>query len=158
MTLKLEHRERMSEMYFVDREKIEKILQFLNQQIKLLADTREWNTQLQKAALERLTHTIIEAILDVGNAMIDGFIMRDPGSYEDIIDILTDEKVVTEEMGVGLKTLVELRKELVQDYTTVDHELLHREFSKQLPVLKQFTPKVEHYLNTELGPVSAFKR
>ena len=35
-------------------------------------------------------------MMDVGNLMIDGFIMRDPGSYEDIIDILIDEKVITQ--------------------------------------------------------------
>ena len=32
--------------------------------------------------------------------MIDGFIMRDPGSYEDIIDIMEDERVITTEMAV----------------------------------------------------------
>ena len=32
--------------------------------------------------------------------MIDGFIMRDPGGYEDIIDIMEDEKVITKEMSV----------------------------------------------------------
>ncbi|GAA3319942.1 hypothetical protein GCM10020331_028930 [Ectobacillus funiculus] len=41
--------------------------------------------------------------LDVGNAIIDGFIMRDPGSYEDIIDILVDEKGCTAERGRGPK-------------------------------------------------------
>ena len=35
----------------------------------------------------------MESMMDVGNLMIDGFIMRDPGSYEDIIDILVDEKL-----------------------------------------------------------------
>ena len=47
-------------------------------------------------ALERMVQISIDSVLDVGNAMIDGFIMRDPGSYEDIIDILLDEKVITE--------------------------------------------------------------
>ena len=44
--------------------------------------------------------------------MIDGFIMRDPGSYEDIIDILDDEKVITTEMSEGFKKIVSLRKNL----------------------------------------------
>ena len=42
--------------------------------------------------------------------MIDGFIMRDPGSYEDIIDIMEDERVITTEMAVPLKKVIELRK------------------------------------------------
>lgn len=35
--------------------------------------------------------------------MIDGFIMRDPGSYDDIMDILVDEKVVTEKRVMSSK-------------------------------------------------------
>lgn len=145
-------------MYFVDRNKIEEILQFLNKQIALFEEKTTWETQVEQAALERLTHTIIEAILDVGNSMIDGFIMRDPGSYEDIIDILLDENVITEQMSEGLKTIINLRKDLVQDYTNIHHEKVHQIFSAQLHTLKQFAPKVDHYLETELGPVTAFKK
>ena len=101
---------------------------------------------------------MIEAVLDVGNAMIDGFIMRDPGSYEDIIDILDDEKVVTPEMSVGLKKIVLFRKMLVQQYTAVDHASLIETFKSELPHLKLFSEKVREYLTNELGPVSAFKK
>ena len=52
----------------------------------------------------------IEAILDVGNSMIDGFIMRDPGSYDDIIDIMEDEKVITEEMSTSIKRIIGFQK------------------------------------------------
>ena len=53
-------------------------------------------------------------MLDVGNSMIDGFIMRDPGSYDDIIDILEDEKVITTEMSESYKRVVPLRKNFQQ--------------------------------------------
>ena len=113
---------------------------------------------MELAALERSAHTMIEAILDVGNAMIDGFIMRDPGSYEDIIDILIDEKVVSAAMGASLKKIVLYRKMLVQHYTAVDHASLKESFAKELPELKLFSGKVLEYLQNELGPVSAFKK
>lgn len=144
-------------MYFVDREKIESILGYFNQQISLFEQRKEWNTQMEKAALERITQMMIEAILDVGNDMIDGFIMRDPGSYDDIIEILTDEKVITDEMSVGLKKIIAYRKILVQQYTEISHAELHKDFSAQLPVLKQFAPNVMDYLHNQLGPVSAFR-
>ena len=92
-------------MYFVDREKIEQILVFMNEQMNNFTHQREWNTTIEKLGLERVAHTLIESILDVGNSMIDGFIMRDPGSYEDIIDILLDEKVINELMSEDLKRL-----------------------------------------------------
>ncbi|MBM4760739.1 DUF86 domain-containing protein [Bacillus sp. B15-48] len=145
-------------MYFVDREAIEEILVFLEKQIGLFEGHVQWETEMEKAGLERLTHTMIEAILDVGNMMIDGFIMRDPGSYEDIMDILKDEKVITNEMHEGLLKLIPYRKMTVQSYTKVDHQSLHKGFDQELAALKQFSLKVRQYLTNELGPVSAFRK
>jgi uncharacterized protein YutE (UPF0331/DUF86 family) len=147
-----------SYMYFVDRDSIEETLVFLDRQLDLFKNHRQWNTDIEKAALERLTHTILEAILDVGNMMIDGFIMRDPGSYEDIIDILDDEKVITKEMHELFVELIQYRKMTVQQYTKVDHEVLNQAFLKALNVLELFSGKVREYLTNELGPVSAFKK
>lgn len=144
-------------MYFVDREKIEAILAFLEEEISLFTNQKNWSTPLEKAALERLTHMMIEAVLDVGNAMIDGFIMRDPGSYEDIIEILIDEKVVSSEVGTSLKILVKFRKVLVQMYTDIDHRKLQEQFSTNLQELAIFPTNIRNYLANELGPVSAFK-
>lgn len=145
-------------MYFVDRDKIEEKLIYIDNQIQLFESQQAWNTAIEKAALERIVQMTIEAILDVGNSMIDGFIMRDPGSYEDIIDILEDEKVITTEMSEGFKKIVSLRKNLQQDYTTVDHNTLLNVFQQEFVYLKLYAPKVREYLVNELGPVTAFKR
>ncbi len=144
-------------MYFVDREKIEAVLVFLEKQLALFEQVKSFESPIEKAALERIAHTAVEAILDVGNSVIDGFIMRDPGSYEDIIDIMTDEKVVNDEAGIGLKKIISYRKKLVQQYYEISHDELQADFSEQLPILKQFAPMVRTYLQNELGPVSAFK-
>lgn len=148
--------EEVDEMYFVDREKLENTLVFLEKQISLFSNQEKWSTPIEKAALERITHLMIESVLDVGNAMIDGFIMRDPGSYEDIIEILMDEKVVTQETGTSLKRLVQYRKVLVQFYTEIDHDELFNQFSGQINVLTLFPENVRDYLENELGPVTAF--
>jgi uncharacterized protein YutE (UPF0331/DUF86 family) len=148
--------EEVDEMYFVDREKLETTLAFLEKQIRLFSSQKQWETSLEKAALERLTHIMLESVLDVGNAVIDGFIMRDPGSYEDIIEILIDEKVVSTETGNSLKILVLYRKVLVQLYTEIDHHDLHSQFSSQINALSLFPKNVRDYLQNELGPVSAF--
>ncbi|MFI8576059.1 DUF86 domain-containing protein [Rossellomorea aquimaris] len=144
-------------MYFVDREKIEEILLYMNEQLMTVSEHDQWDGTLEKLALERMAHTIIESILDVGNSMIDGFIMRDPGSYEDIIDILLDEKVIGEKMSEDLKRLVAERKVLVQEYTAIHHEQLHTILNEVLHSLEKFPQQVQSYLENELGPVSAFK-
>ncbi|MGE7999942.1 DUF86 domain-containing protein [Lysinibacillus sp. NPDC093190] len=144
-------------MYFVDRNKITKNLQYLDGLLAILESEDSWlENDIKKLAIERIGHNVMESMMDVGNLMIDGFIMRDPGSYEDIIDILIDEKVVSTEMEAPLKAVVGLRKMLVREFTDVDVEEVVNVLTTTLPALKQFSPAVNSYLTNELGPVSAF--
>ena len=145
-------------MYFVDREKIEKTLVCLEDILTLFNNHSKWDSIIEKKALERIVHISIEAILDVGNDMIDGFIMRDPGSYEDIIDILEDEKVVISEHAIRLKNIVKLRKDLVQDYLEINHNEISLAMTENIAAINLFSTSVRTYLENELGPVSAFKK
>lgn len=144
-------------MYFVDRNKITLNLTHLDELLAIFESKHNWlDEDISKLALQRIGHNIMEAMMDVGNLMIDGFIMRDPGSYEDIIDILVDEKVITPEMDAPLKAVVGLRKMLVREFMTVNNEEVVDVLTANLSVLKQFSGKVNDYITNELGPVSAF--
>lgn len=144
-------------MYFIDRNKINQTLDYMESLCSLFSEQREWQqNKIHEIALERLVHVVIESIIDVGNSMIDGFIMRDPGSYEDIIDIMNDEKVITPEMAPLLKDVIGLRKMIVMEFTQVDSESLMKTFGQSMEALQLFPVKVRHYLENELGPVSAF--
>lgn len=142
-------------MYFVDREKIEQILNYID---KLLheCDQHSFESPLKKLSLERLIHMIIESTLDVGNMMIDGFIMRDPGSYEDIIDILVDEKVIPASHQESYKEVIKLRNMVVRDYIEIDHRLLQEIIVRNKSILDQFSSYIRTYLNNELGVAHAF--
>ncbi|WP_368985593.1 DUF86 domain-containing protein [Caldifermentibacillus hisashii] len=144
-------------MFFVDREKIEDTLTFLEGQINIFNQLDQIENQVQKAALERVAQMMLESVIDVGNSLIDGFIMRDPGSYEDIIDILLDEQVIGEKDGEQLKKLIPFRKSLVFFFTSIDHEELYRLVNENLQAFIDFPTHVRTYLAKELGPVSAFK-
>jgi uncharacterized protein YutE (UPF0331/DUF86 family) len=144
-------------MYFVDRTKITKNLAHLDSILAVFEGEQNWlQSDVTKLALQRIGHNVMESMMDVGNVMIDGFIMRDPGSYDDIIDILVDEKVITPDMDAPLKEVVGLRKMIVRDFLEVDDAKIVDVLTKNMDALKQFTPKVEAYLVNELGPVSAF--
>lgn len=143
-------------MYFVDRKKMEKTLSYIEDCLVLFKETNDWSTQLSKLGLERIAHVTIEAIIDVGNQLIDGFIMRDPGSYEDIIDILTDERVIDIQQQDDLKEIIIYRKKLVQAYTEIDHKELQKLLDTHYTVLERFPNQVREYVEKELGPVSAF--
>ncbi|MEK4426758.1 DUF86 domain-containing protein [Solibacillus sp. FSL K6-1523] len=144
-------------MYFVDRNKITLNLAHLDELLALFEAKKDWLADdISKLALQRIGHNVMEAMMDVGNLIIDGFIMRDPGSYEDIIDIFVDEKVITPEMDAPIKAVVGLRKMIVREFIAVDNEEILHVLTENLPIMKQFSGKVQDYLTNELGPVSAF--
>ncbi|MCH1625541.1 type VII toxin-antitoxin system HepT family RNase toxin [Ferdinandcohnia quinoae] len=143
-------------MYFVDREKIERTLKFIEEHLLLFNNHSVWTSIIEKKALERISQLLIDAVLDVGNSMIDGFIMRDPGSYDDIIDILEDEKVITSAHANQFKDIIRLRKILVQDYLEVNHDELILTIRENLTCVQSFPQAIRTYLENELGPVSAF--
>ncbi|MDD9147392.1 MULTISPECIES: type VII toxin-antitoxin system HepT family RNase toxin [unclassified Sporolactobacillus] len=142
-------------MYFVDRRKIGGTLNYMNSLLDLF-ESENWDSPVGRLALERLAQILIESMIDVGNQMIDGFIMRDPGGYEDVIDILEDESVLPADDASAVKAVVHLRKMLVQEYTAVDHEQVRGVIKDHLTPLKQFSTHITEYLENELGPVSAF--
>lgn len=142
-------------VYFVDRSKIRETLQYIDH-LFACTENQAFQTDLEKLSLERMTHMLIESMLDVGNMMIDGFIMRDPGSYEDIIDILVDERVIPEEESTYYKELIRLRPMIVQSYTKIDHALLEKVITDYKKTLTKFSAHVTTYLDNELGVAHAF--
>lgn len=144
-------------LYFIDRQKINETLAYMESLLALFEGHQKWNeSKVHALALERIAHTIVESIIDVGNSMIDGFIMRDPGSYDDIIDIMEDEKVISPEMAEPLKKVIGLRKMIVREFVDVNNEEIEAVLNETKEEIKQFPVRVRHYLENELGPVSAF--
>lgn len=117
----------------------------------LSAATVSWSGGLiEGLAQERALHLAAEIATDVGHALIDGFVMRDASSYEDIIDIIAEEGVVDDQVAATMRNLVLLRKTLVQDYAEWPRGELHT-LTPELPrALMGFSDQVEAYLAKEL--------
>ncbi|MEI3605483.1 DUF86 domain-containing protein [Pseudogracilibacillus sp. SE30717A] len=142
-------------MYFVNRSEIEEIISHMDTLLQEIKD-KQYSTLIEKLGLERLVHVVIESIIDVGNLMIDGFIMRDPGSYHDIVDILIDEKVLPEEEEKNYKAIIDLRQIIVQNYLSVDHEDIKNVLFSNIDIFKKFSSHIRTYLDNELGVANAF--
>ncbi|MFD2705431.1 DUF86 domain-containing protein [Salibacterium lacus] len=143
-------------MYFVDRKKIEEILEYMETLTTAFKNLDKVDTHIEKLALERMAQGWVEAVTDAGNQLIDGFVMRDPGSYEDIVDILEDENVLPEEEAAGLKTIIGYRRTLLQDYYAIQVHALHETLSRHQQALEHFPGRVRTFLEQEPGTVSAF--
>lgn len=143
-------------MYDVNTTKIEQVLTHMKKMLEILhelvaeGEQSIANSRVSTVAMERALHLSIEAIADVGNALIDGFIMRDPGSYTDIVEILRDERVIDDQDAKTLTETVLFRKHLVNEYTQVPVSQMVRLVEKSLPALEAFAPKVQAYLKQEL--------
>ncbi|WP_058306831.1 DUF86 domain-containing protein [Gracilibacillus massiliensis] len=142
-------------MYFVDMRKMNETLDFFDETLSLLKE-KQFESKFDLLALERITQVMIESILDVGNMMIDGFIMRDPGSYLDIIYILIDEKVLDQNEKQAYESIINIRKELVQDYQKIDHNLIKNILSEHQESYANFTNQVRSYLANEMGVANTF--
>lgn len=141
-------------MYFIDSKKITKNLAYMDDITAVFESRENWlEDAVSKLALERIANVYIEAIIDIGNTMIDGFIMRDPGSYEDIIDILVDEKAVPAEYDADLKLLLTLRRVLVRDILEVDDAEVLRVLTAVVPTIKKLRAAIEAFIAKEMGSV-----
>ncbi|HJV44362.1 MAG TPA: HepT-like ribonuclease domain-containing protein [Bacillota bacterium] len=143
-------------MYNVNTDKINEILTFMENSLfpvfkSLVQQPNETMTeQITGHALSRVFHLCIEGMTDIGNFLIDGFIMRDPGSYEDIVDIMEDETVYTKEQAFVFKQIISLRKSLVIDYTQNNVTELHNTLTTHYVVILQYPQIIREYLQKEL--------
>jgi Protein of unknown function DUF86. len=137
-------------VYDVDREKIDGILNYLERQLNVFRHVRNLDDPVERAAMERSAHMMADSVLDVGNAIIDGFIMRDPGSFEDIIDILLDEQVIDAAMAEGLKTGIRVRKQLIQDYWRAQGQVIYEQMTDAFDAFSRFPDAIRRYLKQQL--------
>src|SRR5699024_4968370 len=143
-------------MYFVNRSEIEERISHIDKLLNEIKKQETFSNAIEELALERAIHVIVEAMLDVGNSMIDGFIMRDPGSYHDIIDILIDEKVIPFNDESSYKALIDLRQSLVQKYLKIDRHILEEVIFTHMSVFQKFSHHIRTYLDNELPAANAF--
>lgn len=137
-------------MYFVDKEIL----------IDRLNYVEDLSHQLNKTSgfeLERVAHMLIEATVDVGNMIIDGFILRDPGSYQDVIDILENEGAISAEDKAHFSETFKWRKILTRDYTNIDRAAMKQDFITHISAYKNFKESIFDFFEKEGQAITAFK-
>ncbi len=138
-------------MYFVNKEKLNTKLNYLQQLITDYPQSKD-----NHYAFERIAQMFIESAVDIGNMVIDGFILRDPGNYKDVIDILELEKVISKDTQVHINKTVDVRKQFVHYYDELDTASLIPLFDETVPYYQQFIEEVIRFLKSEDVPVTAF--
>lgn len=138
-------------MYFVNKEQLSKKIMYLKQLTKDYHVYKDNNY-----AFGRIAQMLIESSVDIGNMIIDAFILRDPGNYKDVIDILELEGAISKQTQEALHETIDVRRQFVYQYDLLDIESLIPLFDRTLPFYEQFVQEVVHFLENENVPVTAF--
>ncbi|MCE4965329.1 DUF86 domain-containing protein [Staphylococcus chromogenes] len=138
-------------MYFVNKEKLSRKLTYLKQLTEDYASVKN-----NHYAFERVAQMLIESSVDIGNMIIDAFILRDPGNYKDVIDILELEGAISKETKLHLHKTIEVRKQFVHLYDELNMAEVQPLFDEALPYYRQFIEEVIYFLENENVPVTAF--
>jgi uncharacterized protein YutE (UPF0331/DUF86 family) len=144
-------------MYDVNVSKIKEILKHTETLYETMVEIVEdgesafVTDSIRYFAGQRILQLAIESVTDVGTLLIDGFIMRDPGSYQDIVEIMLDEKVVSADEAERLIRLVSLRKPLTQEYVSLSRVELFHYLTDHAEDVRRFAPSILSYLKQELG-------
>lgn len=136
-------------MYFVDKQLLIERLDYIEHLSHQLPEVNGY-------ALERVCHMLIEATVDVGNMIIDGFILRDPGSYSDVMDIMALEGVISDEQRDIIVRTFKWRNTLLREYTSIDHNTLKEDFADALATYEKFKIDVYNFFETENQSITAF--
>ncbi|WP_105993626.1 type VII toxin-antitoxin system HepT family RNase toxin [Staphylococcus simulans] len=138
-------------MYFVDKDKLTYKLNYLQKLTEDYSENKE-----NHYAFERIAQMLIESSVDIGNMVIDAFVLRDPGNYKDVIDILELEKVISAKTQQGINKTVDVRRRFVHQYDQLDTDDLIPLFDASLEDYRNFIDEVVNFLNNENVPVTAF--
>lgn len=99
-----------------------------------------------QAAGERALQIALECVTDVGNLIIDALVMRDPSSYEDIVQVLAEENVFPQEFTDSFMEAVKFRRILAHDYLERSTERLFETIQQHKHQFREFQQYVSDYL------------
>jgi uncharacterized protein YutE (UPF0331/DUF86 family) len=132
----------------LDREAILARLDKLDEYAKILRE-------LQKAAqsdfvadyhlyglAERYLQLSIECIIDIGSLCITGLGLRKPEDGQEVIDILREHKVITDDLAARFEGIVGFRNILVHEYTRIDRYIVYQSLHSHVSDLEQFAGQI----------------
>ena len=137
----------------VDREVVTARLTVLDENLRLLErfalldlatyldDPRNYG------AAERFLQLAMEAVFDIGTHCISALKRPRPLAYGDILPVLAEAGVISQETRDELTNLAGFRNVLVHDYIKLDRTRVHSFLVTRLEGFRRFSAEVAHLLN-----------
>jgi uncharacterized protein YutE (UPF0331/DUF86 family) len=133
------------------REKVDHILRTLDERAGWLMQVRDlpddkWNERELLWAAERAMHVAVECSIDAANEIIDALVMREPGSYEDILRVLMEEGVVSRDWFEAYVGVLAFRDKLVRRYTSLSGGEVVEAVRTYAPLFQPYAAALRAYL------------
>ena len=130
------------------KDKIEEIETYLSELLEISPESfQEYiNDIKEKAACERYFEKIIEAVIDLAFLIIKDAGFKLPEDDKGTFDILSEEKVITEELAGKLKDAKGMRNIIAHKYGKVDNKIVFESIVEELEdVARAFIQSVKDY-------------
>lgn len=98
------------------------------------------------AAMERYLQLAVETVLHVGNHIIAGMNLRKPSTYEQIMQILSEERVITKKTFSSVRPIASVRSLLVHDDSEVNREKIFDVAKHTLPSMEEVARAYRKFL------------
>ncbi len=107
------------------KKQISDLLKKMSQRVDWLEEIKnredDWEKDLTYVlASERALHTSVEFTTDIASIIIDALVMRDPGSYSDILKVLVEEDVLQKEWFDSFVGILPLRARFIRDHANIE--------------------------------------
>jgi uncharacterized protein YutE (UPF0331/DUF86 family) len=104
-----------------------------------------------RGAIERYLQVALECTFDVGEMIISLGGFRKPGTYKEVIEVLGEKGVLSEEFVKRFAPAAGFRNILVHMYAEVNVEKVHKFLQENLEDFNDFVKQIAKYL-MERGP------
>lgn len=95
---------------------------------------------------ERGLHLAAEAVFDIGNHLLAGHFNVHPADYEDVLDRLAQQRVVSPDLRERLRGLGGFRNVLVHAYLEIDEGRVYESLKNELSTFDAFAGEIEDFL------------
>lgn len=120
--------------------------------MKILANRVDpWQKDLTfRLAAERALHTSAEYMTDICSLIIDALVMRDPGGYADMIQVLVEEGVLRRSWFQQIEGLFEFRARCIRNHAELRSEEVHAAILAYANHFDEFSSAISSYLNADV--------
>lgn len=100
---------------------------------------------------ERGLHLAAEAVFDIGNHVLSGHFNVHATDYENVLQRLAEQGVLSEELREAMRGLGGFRNVLVHAYLEVDEARVYDALQEELPVFDRFAEEIVAFLEVTEG-------